>query len=195
MPQSETAGVKVDGQVADTIGLMNRHTGRLDRMLVDLLTYSRVGRMQDTKAVNLDSCIDEVLDELALPAGFHLTRKLDVSSIVLGERDAMILMNALLTNAIKHHDRAECRIVVTTEQVGGHVVLTVSDDGPGIPGPFRERVFGAMTTLRPRDEVEGSGMGLANVRKISQQYGGVARISDSPYGRGVSVSVELPLMQ
>ena len=57
------------------------------------------------------------------------------------------------------------------------VEILITDDGPGIPERFYAKALGAMTTLRPRDEVEGTGMGLANVRKIAAHYGGHIKLS------------------
>jgi len=110
---------------------------------------------------------------------------------MIGERDILTLLTALLSNAVKHHDKDQGQIVVTAENRADLVVLSVSDDGPGIDAEMQQRVFGAMTTLRPRDEVEGSGMGLANVRKIAELYGGEARVGPSVYGRGCMVEVTL----
>lgn len=187
----EDAGVRVEGQVANSIALMNRHTGRLDRMLVDLLAFSRIGRMQQSEAIRLDAALDDVLEEAQVPSGFTITKQFDCPVVVMGARDILLLLSALVGNAVKHHDRPKGHLVVTSRRDGNAVVISVSDDGPGIPEEFRERVFAAMTTLRPRDEVEGSGMGLANVRKIAHLYNGSATISHSPYGQGTTVSVSL----
>lgn len=187
----EEAGVKVDGSVAQSIDLMNRHTGRLDRMLVDLLTYSRIGRMQEICEVDVSDALTEVCETLQLPAGFQVTTDIDCASLRMGDRDILTLFTALLSNAVKHHDKDQGRIVVTAEQRADLVTICVSDDGPGIDPDMCQRVFGAMTTLRPRDEVEGSGMGLANVRKIAEHYGGAAQVGPSMYGRGCMVEVTL----
>lgn len=190
----EEAGIKLDGSVAQSIDLMNRHTGRLDRMLVDLLTYSRIGRMQDVGDIDMAEALAEVREALQLPAGFKVTTDIDCAPVRMGERDILTLLTALLSNAVKHHDRDQGQIVVTALNRADHVVLSVSDDGPGIDTEMHQRVFGAMTTLRPRDEVEGSGMGLANVRKIAELYGGEARVGPSVYGRGCTVEVTLSLL-
>ncbi|MDF3415617.1 HAMP domain-containing histidine kinase [Sulfitobacter sp. M57] len=189
----EEAGVKVEGSVAASIELMNRHTGRLDRMLVDLLTFSRVGRMQEVRSNILPLVIEQVLEEIQLPAGFKVIKNLECEAIVMGDRDILTLFDALIRNALKHHDKRSGQIVVSSAVQGGEAVLSVADDGPGIPLEYRENVFGAMRTLRPRDEVEGSGMGLTNVRKIAALYGGTAHVTDSPYGRGTLAEVRLPL--
>ena len=186
------AGVKIDGPIRDNIDLMNRHTGRLDRMLVDLLTFSRVGRMQKVAEVDLDKALTEVLEETNIPAGFTVIRALDCRKVTIGERDVLTLLSALITNAIRHHDRDSGKVLVTAHQDRGSVVISVRDDGPGIPIGYRERVFGAMITLRPRDEVEGSGMGLAITRKIALLYNGSVSILDNADTRGTLVELRLP---
>ena len=185
------AGVKVEGSVGESIELMNRHTGRLDRMLVDLLTFSRIGRMQSVAEIDLDQAVTDVLEEMRVPSGFTIVRALDCNSLSMGERDILTLLTALISNAIKHHDRRVGKIVVSCYRDGQHVVLSVRDNGPGIPGEHHERVFGAMTTLRPRDEVEGSGMGLAITRKIAQHYHGDVRIVTHKESRGTTMEVRL----
>ncbi|MEP2472962.1 MULTISPECIES: HAMP domain-containing sensor histidine kinase [Rhodobacterales] len=186
------AGVKIDGSVADSIDLMNRHTGRLDRMLVDLLAFSRVGRMQAVVEVNLNEALDDVLEEMPVPTGFSVLRDLECDTITMGEQDSLTLLTALISNAIKHHDGNAGTVVVRCKKSGSDAVLSVSDDGPGIPETFHDRIFAAMTTLRPRDEVEGSGMGLAITRKIAQLYGGDARIlKNDADGRGSQFEVRL----
>ncbi|MCV3270599.1 sensor histidine kinase [Roseobacter sinensis] len=187
------AGVPLDGSVGESIELMNRHTGRLDRMLVDLLTFSRVGRMQAIVEVDLQQALDEVLDEIAVPAGFTVERDLSCDRFRLGERDVLTLLTALLSNAIKHNDRTVGKIAVSCRTEGAEVVLSVEDNGPGIPPKFHDRIFGAMTTLRPRDEVEGSGMGLAITRKIAQLYGGDVAILDTGSARGSTFEVRWPV--
>lgn len=187
----EEAGVKVDGSVAASIELMNRHTGRLDRMLVDLLTFSRIGRMQEVRVNSLPEVLDQVLEEIPIPTGFAVIRNLDCDAVAMGDRDILTLFDALIRNALKHHDKTSGQIVISSAVKEGQVVLSVADDGPGIPQEYCENVFGAMRTLRPRDEVEGSGMGLANVRKIATLYGGSAKITASPYGRGCLVEVRV----
>lgn len=187
----EEAGFPVQGQVAASIELMNRHTSRLDRMLVDLLTFSRIGRMQNVQTLALDEVLDQVLEELDVPNAFVVTRDLKGLEITIGNRDILTLLSALISNAVRHHDKTSGKIHVAARMDGTDVVLTVSDDGPGIVEEFRERVFGAMITLRPRDEVEGSGMGLANVRKIAGFYRGNAAVVPSVYGGGCCIEVRI----
>ncbi|WP_420862337.1 sensor histidine kinase [Algirhabdus cladophorae] len=186
------AGYQVTGPLAENIQLMNTHTKRLDRMLYDLLIYSRLGRMQSIKRNDLNEALDTVLTNLEIPEGFSVLRRLEAKSVTMGNRDVLTLLGALISNSIKHHHKDSGEVVVTTRDEPREFVLTVSDDGPGIDAEFRDRVFGAMTTLKPRDEVEGSGMGLANCRKIASLYEGRICVFDTGDMQGTTVEVRLP---
>lgn len=187
------ADLPVTRQVTGSLDLMQRHTRRLDRMLVDLLTFSRIGRMQQIGEVDLDDALDQSLAALRLSEQFVVHRHLEIRRLRIGERDILTLLCAVLENAVKHHDRDVGEIYVTTGQAGEKVMIDIADDGPGIDQSYRGRVFSPMVTLRPRDEVEGSGMGLAHVKKIATHYGGYAQISARmPAGRGCRVSITLP---
>lgn len=186
------AGIKLEGSVAESIRMMNSHTGRLDRMLVDLLTFSRVGRMQDGCNIEIDTALTDVLEEMRIPTGFTVKADLSLNTLFIGERDGLNLLTQLVSNAIKHHDKASGEVMVTLHEDNEEAILRVSDDGPGIARQYCERVFAAMTTLKPRDEVEGSGMGLATVRKIAQHYGGRITVGPGLNGAGTTVEVRLP---
>ncbi len=189
----ETAGVDLTGSVGQTIEMMNRHTARLDRMLVDLLAYSRIGRRQGVHLVDVNVALDEVLGTLVLPQGFRISRALSSTHCLIAEQDILTLWSALIGNAVKHHDQTAGHIRVSTRAEGGMIRFTVCDDGPGIPEKYHDKVLGPMTTLRPRDEIEGSGMGLANVHKIAQHYGGTVTLSPARLDQtGLCVDVLLP---
>ena len=187
------AGVEMSGPVGQTIEMMNRHTARLDRMLVDLLAYSQVGRMQDVARIDINAALNEVLAGLPLPDGMRLVRDTECSHLVMGTQDMGMLWSALISNAVKHHHSETGTICISTKAEGPLIRLSVSDDGPGIAEKHYAKAIGAMTTLRPRDDVEGSGMGLASVRKIAAHYGGHLELSRASQDQGgLRVDVLLP---
>jgi signal transduction histidine kinase len=73
------------------------------------------------------------------------------------------------------------------------IEFTVNDNGPGIAAQFHERIFGVFQTLRSRDEVEGSGMGLAIVKRIVESRGGTVRIQSEP-GQGATFIFTWPVV-
>ena len=77
------------------------------------------------------------------------------------------------------------------EEAVNHLVFRVQDDGPGIAPEFHERVFQMFETLKPRDDVESSGIGLAIVQKIVESYNGRVQI-ESTDNRGTTISFTWP---
>ena len=189
------SGAAIPAAVAENIKLMNTHTRRLDRMLIDLLIYSRIGRMQSSGTIEWGGVIDTILDQIQVPTGFRILRDIRAPTIRMGETDVLTLVSSLVSNAIKHHDRDTGTIRIATKEVDGRQVLTIADDGPGIPRKYHEKVFEVMTTLKPRDQVEGSGMGLANVRKIAQIYGATIAWRPVAGDRGCRIDISFPVQK
>jgi len=188
-------GHRMDGPLAGNLRLMSTRTRRLDRMLSDLLVYSRIGRTQTRENMGLDTALKIVLDQLSPPLGMRIFADFQCNSLQMGDRDVMTLLRALVSNAVKHHDQEKGKIALASWQDGGRVVLSVQDDGPGIAANRRARAMEAMTTLRPRDEIEGSGMGLAIVRRIVDFYGGGFAFVDDARRGGTHVQVNFAMRQ
>jgi signal transduction histidine kinase len=90
-----------------------------------------------------------------------------------------VLMN-LITNSLKHARRGDVHVVVSAVEDGELCRFTVADNGPGIAPEFHERIWGIFQTLEARDKVEGTGIGLAVVKKIVESRGGRAWVESAP---------------
>ena len=187
-------GLDLPESTQEMLHLLGVHAQRLDNMTSDLLDFSRIGRKQVRAEINWQSLLDQLLDECPLPTGFALECDLAAPGAFMGPADASRILRHLIGNAVKHHDLAEGRVTLRTRSDGGFCLLSVSDDGPGIPEHLRAKASKMLTTLKPRDEVEGSGMGLATVRRIAETYGGSFDWIDTPERRGLTVQVSLPLL-
>ena len=104
------------------------------------------------------------------------------------------VLRNLVGNAVKHHDRPhEGFVRVAAEDLGDWVQFSVTDNGPGIAPQHHERIFQIFQSLKPRDVVEGSGMGLAVVKKTVEGQGGrIELISD--VGEGSTFRFTWPKM-
>ena len=89
-------------------------------------------------------------------------------------------MQNLVDNAIKHHDKKQGTIELNVEKTDGELLFSVRDDGPGIAEEYHEKIFEIFQTLKPRDRVEGSGMGLTYVKKAVEGAGGRIRCESQP---------------
>src|SRR5271168_339399 len=160
----------------------------MENLLDDLLAFSRAGRVEGGHSqIQVADLAKDLFELQSPPPGVALELPDDLPSFTtLATPFSQVLRN-LFSNAIKHHDRPDGRIGLSCAEAGGdYYAFTVTDDGPGIPVQYQERVFEMFQTLRPRDEVEGSGMGLALVKKIVQNYGGkIAIESDGVRGCGM----------
>ena len=120
------------------------------------------------------------------PPGFSVTVDGDLPDFQGSPARMTQVFENLIDNAIKHHDRPEGAIVISGVRKGDYCEFRVRDDGPGIDPKFHARVFEMFKTLRSRDDVEGSGMGLAIVLKTIQKHGGWIWIEDNGAARGAS---------
>ena len=101
------------------------------------------------------------------------------------------MLSNLVDNGVRH---AATEVVLAAEVSGGQALLTVTDDGPGIPPADRERVFDRFTRLddaRSRD-AGGSGLGLAIVRELLRRSGGTITLADDSPAGGLRAEVRLP---
>lgn len=171
--------------------LLRSRARRMETLLDDLLEFSRAGReTTNVRSVCVLEVIESIVEMLNPKAGMEVVVKgeaLTFSTAIAPLRQVML---NLITNAIKHHDRNEGLIEVDWVDKGDVVEFTVCDDGPGIPEEQHGRVFEMFQTLRPRDEVEGSGMGMAIVQKVVIAMGGTIVIESQ--GRGTVIRVAWP---
>lgn len=193
---ADDLGEDLPQETARHIDLMQNRVQRMDKLLTDLLEYSRVGRRNvDTTGVDVAELAASVWSLLDHPEGFELVLGEGLPKLQTAVTPLQQVLHNLLTNALKHHDRDHGTITFdSAPDADGFYRFRVTDDGPGIPEEFHDKVFQLFQTLRPRDEVEGSGMGLALIKRIVQDGGGAIRL-ESPIadGRGTRFAFTWPL--
>jgi len=183
---------KLDAQGREYLALMKNRASRMDALIDGILEYSRVGRVKETQvAVDLNALVADTVQMLAPPPEVSVIVEGTLPT-VLGERTRLQqLFQNLVSNAIKHRDKPEGRIVIASADAGDFWQLSVADNGPGIDPRHHERVFQLFQVLTPRDQKESTGVGLALVKKIVELYGGRVWI-DSRSGEGSTFFFTLP---
>lgn len=172
-----------DEQITGYYELVLNRIGRLEALLDDLLEYSRIGRLNDKiETVNIEEKVREIFDIMKGDRNISLIVDSDVDELETMVTPLEQVIRNLIGNAIKHNDKDRGLIQVSIRHVGDSYQFNVLDDGPGIPEQHRERVFELFHTLRPRDEVEGSGLGLSIIKKILDRYDAAYEISSSENG-------------
>lgn len=179
--------------------IIDRESQRLINLVENVLQFSdRQGNQRKLYAVDskLAPLIVRVVNEfqqLAKSAGATVQTELDPDAAAPVDNDALrqILLN-LLDNAIKYGPIGQCVQVVVTGHPGC-TQIRVIDQGPGIPGVDRERVWGGYYRLERerRSAIAGTGIGLAVVRELVARHGGKTWVEDGP-GGGACFVVEFP---
>ncbi|WP_395338171.1 sensor histidine kinase [Ningiella sp. W23] len=149
---------------------------RMHSLLNDLLSFAKIGRdQQKYEQLSLKKSVDEMKLLIDVPGDFEITCD-DVIIHVPTVPFNTVMLN-LISNAFKHNDKARPTIDVSASVTKHYYIIKVKDNGPGIPKQYQDRVFKLFQTLRPRDEVEGSGMGLSVVKKYVESYQGQLKLS------------------
>jgi signal transduction histidine kinase len=177
--------------LSENLDMMNVYGLRLSQMITDLLTYAHIGQLPEEEPLSLSKIV-EGLVQGTLPDEFQLTTDFQGTELPISTPNLRILIDALLSNCVKHHDRSLGRIHIACREINQGIQLTISDDGPGINPRFLERIFDPLTTLESRDVVEGSGMGLTIVRRIVKLSGGNVKAVSADGKRGTCIAVWFP---
>lgn len=189
-------GAKLDEQSRRHLRIVLEAVKRMGHLLDDLLVLSRLGRASmEERPVSLRRLMDEARQELApCMTGRSIEWRVGALPRVLG--DANLLRSALsnlLSNAIKYsRSRSPAVIEVGSRQQDGEVVCFVRDNGAGFDMKFADQLFGVFQRLHTLREFEGTGIGLASVRRVIQRHGG-RTWAEGAVDQGASFYFSLPL--
>jgi signal transduction histidine kinase len=178
------------------IGRIRSSVRHLSNIVEGLLAFSRVSRSE----MHLERCdtgrlISEVLDELA-PDMENRAVNLRVTALPDIQADPKLMYQVfynLIANAVKYtRDRDPATIEIDcVEDTASRVVIRVRDNGAGFDMQYAGKLFGVFQRLHHADEFEGTGIGLANVRRIVERHGGEVW-ADGKVGAGASFFLSFP---
>jgi PAS domain S-box-containing protein len=180
---------RLDADADEFIAFAVDGASRMQRLIQDLLAYSRVGtkgkELQETASgralaqalVNLRAAVEA--------SGAEVTH--DSLPVVLADDSQLVqLFQNLVGNAIKYQGPGIPRVHVSAEKsASGRWLFAVRDNGLGIDPQYFERIFGMFQRLHKREEFAGTGIGLAICRKIAERHGGAIEVESEP-GQGAT---------
>jgi len=186
-----------DERQRELMGNLLRSNDRAARLVGQLLQLMRSDAVSDSALpvmLSLDGLVQDrlaMIESLASARGVELELECEDSVPVLGERESLVSMiDNLVNNAIKYSPTGGT-VVVNVSRDGSQALLTVADQGPGIPHTLRERVFDRFFR-NPDQSQSGSGLGLAIVKSVVDRHGGEVRLGETASG-GLLATVRLPL--
>jgi PAS domain S-box-containing protein len=151
-------------------------TDRAGELIDDLLAFSRMVRAEIHRAdVDMNRLVRQALDDLKLETeGRSIDWKIGELPEVQGDPSMLrLVMQNLLSNAVKYtYSRDEAVIEVGSKSDGDEAIFFVSDNGVGFDMQYVDKLFGVFQRLHRAEEFEGTGIGLATVRRIVNRHGG-----------------------
>jgi two-component system sensor histidine kinase/response regulator len=199
---NELAGANLSEAGRELIGIAQANGQRLARLVNDILDIEKLegGRVVfEMRRVDIGSLLGravEVNRPMAERCGVRLRlASSSVHDVHVDPDRLMQVVSNLLSNAVKFSPPG-AEVVVTTEDRGDNLRISVRDHGPGVPEDFRDRIFGkfAQADNSNTRQKTGTGLGLSIVKQIVQRLGGEAGFADAP-GGGTVFFVELPRLQ
>ena len=192
---SERYQGKLDSAADRYISYAVEGATRMQALLEDLLTFSRVGRNGAIAGpTDVNSAVDEVLKNLALALKEHsVTVTCNPLPTIFADRFQIVqLFQNLLGNAIKFRAKRNPRVTISAEQKGREWLFSVFDNGIGIAEEHKDLVFKIFQRLHTRTEYSGNGVGLAICKKIVEHNGGRIWV-ESELGRGSNFRFTFPV--
>lgn len=193
-------------QGLDYLSRMRNAAGRMQVLINDLLTFSRVTtKAQPLEPVHLSKVVRDVITDLEIRIE-QVKGRVEVGDLPIVDADPLQmrqLVQNLIGNALKFHNKDKAPVVEVRGLLisrdgssGGNdfCQLTVEDNGIGFDERFANRIFGTFQRLHGRNEYEGSGIGLSVCKKIVERHGGDIK-AESNVGKGAKFIVTLPVKQ
>jgi signal transduction histidine kinase/CheY-like chemotaxis protein len=172
----EHAGPSLDATSLRYLATVSESARRMDSLIDNLLEFSRMGRAAfRLSRVNMNALVVEALEEVK-PSIADREIRWEVGELADIEGDRAVLRQVwinLLSNAIKYTRKKSNAVIRIGSVVHPHEVeYFVEDNGAGFDMQHADRLFGVFERLHRADEFEGTGIGLANVRRIIHRHGG-----------------------
>jgi light-regulated signal transduction histidine kinase (bacteriophytochrome) len=193
---SKAAGASLNDKARRYLQTISDSARQMGQLIDDLLVFSRMGRQEMLHTtVSLDQLIKTILYDLRLDLQERsISWRIDPLPEVLGDPAMLrqVFMN-LISNAIKFtKTQPAATIEIGVDRTSpSELVVYVRDNGVGFDMQYVNKLFGVFQRLHRADEFEGTGIGLANVRRIIHRHGGRTWAEGAP-GKGATFYVALP---
>ena len=184
---------KFDDEARENADLLINRTQRMHNLIEGILQYSRVGRLAaPLEAVDSQQMAEEVVQALSPPPNISVKIDGKLPEVLYNPTHLHQLLQNLIGNAIVHIGKPEGEITLSCRKTDEGWEFCVRDNGVGIEERHFERIFKIFQSLKARDEVESTGVGLALVKKIAESHGGRVWV-ESVVGEGASFFFIVPV--
>jgi PAS domain S-box-containing protein len=175
---------KLDSDADEFIAFAVDGASRMQRLIQDLLAYSRVGtKGRDLVEISSEEALEQALINLrgAIEDKGALVTHDPLPNVVADDMQLVQLFQNLIGNAIKYQSSGIPKVHISVTKNGGkRWTFSVKDNGLGIDSQYFEKIFGMFQRLHKREEFAGTGIGLAICKKIVERHGGSISVESEP---------------
>jgi two-component system sensor histidine kinase/response regulator len=187
---------KLDDKGRSWLNTIKRNTGRMNELINDLLTLSKITRVKNPyEEVDSNVLIQELLEFLRTTIAqnhAHVRVQPDLPKLHCDRIKIREVFFNLLNNALKFSSKSDDKnIEVGCTENDDQVEFFVKDHGIGIEAEYHEKIFEIFNRLHPDAEYEGTGVGLYIVKKIAEEHHGKVRVESKP-GEGSTFYFSIP---
>jgi PAS domain S-box-containing protein len=194
----EDYGHELDSEGQRLLGLIRSNTQKMDKLITDILSLSRVSRSEHKKSIiDMTKMAMSMLHEAASP---EIREKLEITidPLPIAVADPTFIKQVwinLISNAIKFSSlKMKPEIKISGYKENKYNVYCISDNGVGFNPEYAHKLFGVFQRLHKANEFEGTGVGLAIVQRIIHRHGGKVW-AESKEGRGATFYFSLPVSE
>lgn len=188
----EDLGGRLSGETLEYMRLMKERVARMENLINALLDYSRAGRVRgEPQPVELQRLVRDVVELVAVPDHLEVAIADGLPRIMADPIAIQQVFQNLISNAAKY---ATSKIEIGCRELAGDYEFYVRDDGPGIEPRYHDRIWGMFQRLHAPGEGDGTGVGLAIVKKVTDAYGGSVTV-ESELGAGATFRLKWPKQQ
>ena len=184
---------RLDAEADEFIGFTVQAAARMQDLIQDLLTYSRVGRSAEMTTTDCEQVLNEALANLQVEvetSGAQIQHTA-LPTVMGNERELIQLFQNLVGNALKFHGDSPPEVHIGARRQHNDWLFSVRDNGIGLDPQFSERIFQMFQRLHRKDEYPGTGIGLAVCKKVVEHHGGHIWVDSAP-GAGATFLFTLP---
>ena len=189
---SEDYADKLDKNGKDQLVLLSKQVDRMYFLIEGILKYSRAGHLNNqVEKINLDDLMPQIISMVSAPDHIDITIDGKLPVIESEQTKVTQIFQNLLSNAIKYIDKPHGHIRIGCAEEDDTWKFSIIDNGPGIDKKNYKKIFQLFQTLKSRDGIESTGIGLSLVKKIVESYEGTVWV-ESELGQGSTFFFTLP---
>lgn len=179
-------------EVYSHLDKMNGRIRRMENLIQGILDFSKIGMVKpEEELFDLNILVTEIYENMDAPKQFKFRIVTPLPSITGVKALYVQVFSNMISNAVKYNDKTKGSVEITYKDLPNSHEFSITDNGPGIPNKYHEKVFLAFQTLNIKDDYESTGIGLSIVQKIITHLKGSIRIETIKKG-GAKFVIDLP---